>query len=567
MARTKRKVNPVLPVATPEVPKQRVYKTGGYIRLSVEDSGRPGADTIDMQKAMICDYVEAQTDMQLCTLFCDNGSTGTNFERPGFEALMDQVRQGKIDCIVVKDLSRFGRNYLETDNYLERIFPFMDVRFVAINDNFDTLTAARSADGYIVPLKNMINAAYSKDISRKSASALATKQQKGEFIGSWAAYGYRKCPNDKHRIEPDEVTSPVVKDIFRWRLSGMGVAQIVRRLNGAGIPSPARYHYLRGEAKSERYAKAEWKPQVVKGILENEVYLGHMVQGRKRSGFQKGQKQQHVPQSEWVIVHNTHEPLIDEETFAAVQHIRTERRTAYFERLGCHDSLGTTPNIFRGLLHCADCKRPLVRYKSVTSGGKKLTYTFICPSHADDPASCPKKYIHESEIVEVLWDALQREIALAGDIKKLMRQYRRSPEAVSLENSINHELSAAQQALDRAKMLHDSLYQNYFDHLMSEQEYMEMRAQYKADMEHAQARLETAELRRQENQAQTEKNPWLTTFGRFQGEAELTDEMAHALVERVEIDAENHISISLRYRDEYRSLLQFMRVEGEAASA
>lgn len=152
-------------------------------------------------------------------------------------------------------------------------------------------------------------------------------------------------------------------------------------------------------------------------------------------------------------------------------------------------------------------------------------------------------------------------------MKKLVRQYRRSPVATSQNNNIDRELSAARQALDRAKMLHDSLYQNYFDHLMSEQEYMEMRAQYKADIEQAQARLKMAELRRQENQAQAEKNPWLTTFGQFQGEVELTDEMAHALVERVEIDAKNHISISLRYRDEYRNLLQLLRVEGEAVSA
>lgn len=567
MARTKRKVNSVLPVTPPAIPERRIYKAGGYIRLSVEDSGRLGADTIEVQKAMIQDYINAQADMRLCDLFCDNGSTGTNFERPGFEALMEQVRQGKIDCIVVKDLSRFGRNYLETDNYLERIFPFMDVRFIAINDNFDTLTAARTADGYIVPLKNIINAAYSKDISRKICPALATKQQKGEFIGSWAAYGYRKCPDDKHRIEPDEETAPVVRDIFQWRLSGMSILQIVRRLNGACIPSPARYHYLKGEVKSERYANAEWKQQVIKDILKNELYLGHMVQGRKRSGFREGQKQQIVPQSEWIVVRNTHEPLIDEETFAAVQRIREERRTAYFERLGCHDSLGTTPNIFRGLLYCADCKRPLVRYKSVTNNGKNLFYVFICQSHSDNPAACPKKYIHESEIAEVLWGALQHEIALAGDMKKLVRQYRRSPVATSQNNNIDRELSAARQALDRAKMLHDSLYQNYFDHLMSEQEYMEMRAQYKSDIEQAQARLKMAELRRQENQAQAEKNPWLTTFGQFQGEVELTDEMAHALVERVEIDAKNHISISLRYRDEYRNLLQLLRVEGEAVSA
>lgn len=181
MARTKRKINPVIPAAAQNQVKARIYRTGGYVRLSVEDSGKPGADTIETQKAQILSYIEQQPDMTFCGVFCDNGHTGTNFERPAFEQLMDEIRTGKIDCVVVKDLSRFGRNYLETGIYLERLFPYLNVRFIAINDRFDTLTAERSKDGYIIPLKNMINEAYSKDISRKSSSALATKQRNGEL--------------------------------------------------------------------------------------------------------------------------------------------------------------------------------------------------------------------------------------------------------------------------------------------------------------------------------------------------------------------------------------------------
>ncbi len=250
MARTKRKANELQSAQITEASTRRVYRTGGYIRLSVEDSGKPGADTIETQKALIEEYIEAQEDMKPCGLFIDNGQTGMNFERPGFERLMEQVRAGKIDCIVVKDLSRFGRSYLEADNYIERIFPFLDVRFIAINDHFDTLTAEHTTDGLIVPLKNVINAAYSRDISKKSSSALATKMQNGEFIGSWAPYGYRKCDSDNHKLEPNEETAPVVRMIFQWRISGTSYLQIARRLNEQGIPSPSRYHYLRGEVKT-----------------------------------------------------------------------------------------------------------------------------------------------------------------------------------------------------------------------------------------------------------------------------------------------------------------------------
>ena len=567
MARTKRKVNPILPAAVQTEQPRRVYQVGGYARLSVEDSGKPGADTISTQRELIQSYIDGQPDMRLYDLYCDNGRTGTNFDRPEFERMMEDVRSGKVDCIVVKDLSRFGRNYRETGNYLERIFPLLDVRFIAVNDNFDTLTAERTQDGYIVPLKNIMNAVYSKDISRKILPALATKQQNGEFIGSWAAYGYQKCADDHHRIEPDEETAPVVWDIFQWRLSGLSYQNIARKLNERGIPSPARYHYLKGDAKSERYANTVWSITAVKKICTDEVYLGHMVQGRKRSGFSEGRKHYKVPESEWVIVRNTHEPLVDEETFRTVQRMAAEASSAYKERLGRHDSLGKIPNILRGLIYCADCKRPLVRYKSVTNKGKNLYYVYICPTHSNDLTSCPKKYFHETKLIEILWDTLRREIALAENLDKLVRQYSKSAKAISWEAETKREIAAAKQAFRRAEMLYDSLYQNYADKLMTEQEYTEMKRQYRSDMERAQTRLEELEQRQRDERQQTTENPWLTACGQFKEETALTGAMAHALIERVEIDGADHVSIALRYRDEYNALLRLLAAEGEAVPA
>lgn len=240
MARTKRKTNLVIPAAESPAQAQKQYRAAAYVRLSVEDSGKPGADTIEGQKSLLLRFIEDDPTLTLHGLFCDNGRTGTDFDRPQFEKMMEEVRKGHIDCIVVKDLSRFGRNYKETGNYLERIFPFLGVRFIAVNDGFDTLTAQRGADGYLVPLKNLINEVYSKDISRKSGSALAAKQKNGDFIGAWAPYGYRKQPDNPHKLEPDEATAPVVRQIFRWRAGGVSVTQIARRLNDSGVPSPLR---------------------------------------------------------------------------------------------------------------------------------------------------------------------------------------------------------------------------------------------------------------------------------------------------------------------------------------
>ena len=467
---------------------------------------------------------------------------------------MDDVRAGKIDCIVVKDLSRFGRNYKETGQYLEQIFPFLDVRFVAVNDNFDTLTAERSQDGYIVPLKNIINEAYSRDISRKISSALEIKRQKGEFIGSWAPYGYRKCVEDKHHLEPDPETAPILKDIFKWRLSGMGYMPIVRRLNELGIPCPSRLHYIRGEMKAERFANAIWHVPIVKIILRSKTYLGHTIQGQRKNDLSSGKKCRTVPEKDWAIAYNTHEPLIDEEIFYKVQEIGEARHKEHKERSGKFDDLGTTPNVLMGLVYCAECHCPMIRYKSVSERCGHRYYTYICRSHAENPRSCPKRNLHEKVLMEVLWACLQQEIKLAGDMAEQVKAYSRSPEIIGQKHALSRRVSDAKQAVARYQRLYDSLYQNYVDKLMDEREYTEMKRQYRSEVERAQNRVEELEQQLSSLSAQTISNPWLQSFTQFARDSHLTASMAHALIERVEVDANENITICLKYQDKYREL-------------
>lgn len=559
MARTKRKENPLQAMPMTEIRKQRVYHAGAYIRLSVEDSGKPGTDTVENQKELVKGYIEGQPDMEFFGLYCDNGQTGTDFERPEFERLMQDVKAGTIDCIVVKDLSRFGRNYRETGNYLERIFPFLEIRFVAVSDQFDTLHAERGSDGYLIPLKNIINEAYSKDISKKSGSALAVKQRKGEFIGTWAAYGYKKCADNPHRIEPDEETAPIVKKMFAWRLSGMGYRKITRNLNEQDVPCPSRYHYLKGDTACERYANAVWKQDVVKNILTNKVYLGHMIQGKKRASFYEGKPQQRLPESEWIIVRNTHEPLIDINTFCTVQELAAQAKKDYRERLGKYDKLGKTQNILKRLVYCADCKRPLVRYKSVTCKGTKVTYFYICPTHAQNPETCPRKYLLETELITVLWESIRRQIELAGSLTKQLEKLQHSLQADDMELVWKQEADAAIKAKKRAQTLYDSLYPMYAeDKILTEQEYTQMKQTYQVQIEQAQKVWEQVEEKRKAHAVQTVKNPWLISFTEAAKEGSLTEELAHQLISRIEIDKNHQISIVFRYQDEYHRLLQFL---------
>ena len=557
MARTKRKINPILPEAEAPAPAQKKYRTAAYVRLSVEDSGKPGADTIEGQKNLLLHFIENEKSLSLYGLFCDNGRTGTDFERPEFEKLMEAVKHGEVDCIVVKDLSRFGRNYKETGNYLERIFPFLGVRFIAVNDGFDTLTAERGADGYLVPLKNLINEVYSKDISKKSGSALATKQKNGDFIGAWAPYGYRKCSDDPHKLEPDEATAPIVRQIFQWRVDGMSVTRIAKKLNDSGIPSPSAYLYNTGVCKTEKYNGAIWHIQAVKIILTRQVYIGHMVQGTKRQSFYENRRQYKKPQEEWVIVESTHEPIIDRDTFEKVQEIMRQRNEEYFEKLGRFSYLETTENILKGLIYCADCKRPLVRYKNV-SHNKKLWYTFICQTHSNDITSCPKKNIREDALIPMLMQAIQTQIELAADMDELVRRVNSSPKHRKRTADLQGRLDSAKKALKRYNNLYDSLYQNYVDKLMTEQEYITLKSRYRAEAEEAERLIEALTRQQAEESEHTPENRFLTAFGSFKGEDTLTKEMAQALIERVYVDGNSNIEIIFRYRDEYRALCTYL---------
>lgn len=564
MARTKRKTNPVIPAMEAPAQAQKQYRTAAYVRLSVEDSGKPGADTIEGQKNLLLRFIEDDPTLTLYGLFCDNGRTGTDFDRPRFEKMMEEVRKGHIDCIVVKDLSRFGRNYKEAGNYLEQIFPFLGVRFIAVNDGFDTLTAQRGADGYLVPLKNLINEVYSKDISRKSGSALAAKQKNGDFIGAWAPYGYRKQPDNPHKLEPDEATAPVVRQIFRWRAGGMGITQIARRLNDSGVPSPSAYLYNTGVCKTEKYNGVSWYVQTVKNLLSRQVYIGHMVQGTKRQSFYENRGQYKKPREEWIVVENTHEPLIDRETFDKVQELARRKNAEYFENLGRFTHLETTENILKGLVCCADCKRPLVRYKNV-SHEKKLWYTFICPTHANDIGSCPLKNIREDALFPMLLQAIQTQIALAADMEAIVRRLNSSPKYRKQTATLQGKLDTAKKALMRYNSLYDSLYQNYVDQLMTEQEYMTLKRRYKAEAEEAEQLIETLTRQQVAEAAHTPENPFLTAFGSFRDADALTREMAQALIQRVYVDGDSNIEIVFRYRDEYKELCTYL--EGRKTDA
>lgn len=318
MARISRKATVIKTEISSKRP-EKMYHTAIYIRLSVENNKYfSDEESIIMQQNMLENYVIQQSDLTLYGVYKDNGKSGTDFIRPGFEHMMNEVRNRKIDCIVVKDLSRFGRNYIETGYYLEKIFPYLGVRFIAVNDQYDT--EKEEGSELIISLKNLINDLYAKDISQKIHASLSIKRKNGDFLGAFPPYGYLKSPENKHKLIIDLEAASVVREIFQWRLAGDSINQIAKRLNDRGLASPSLFHYQRGHKKKKPKGRAAiWQAQMVRLITENPVYAGHMVQGKTKRSLCEGISKTKVSHKDWIVVRNTHEALVSQEVFEQIQ--------------------------------------------------------------------------------------------------------------------------------------------------------------------------------------------------------------------------------------------------------
>lgn len=270
-------------------------------------------------------FIRERKDLHLYKMYVDNGFSGTSFQRPAFDEMMADIRLGLVNCVVVKDLSRLGRNYLETGNYIEQVFPFLQVRFIAITEGYDSICPAFTNEALIIPLKNIINEAYAKDISAKVSSAIATRKKQGKFISKFPVYGYLKDPNDKNHLVIDPDTAPIVHRTFQSLLDGTTMGFIAKELNQDDIPCPAKYYALKGISNEKKYLNSVWDRNSVKRILTNRMYLGCIVYGKSVHSFARGIRQDQIPEEQWQVVEGTHEPLITAETYHRVQAILTER--------------------------------------------------------------------------------------------------------------------------------------------------------------------------------------------------------------------------------------------------
>ncbi|MEY8519025.1 recombinase family protein [Lachnospiraceae bacterium 29-84] len=336
----------------------QVYKAIKYIRLSYTDDKAVESDSVANQRRLIDDYIARHPEIEVVAEKIDDGYSGVLFHRPGFQQMLSDIEAGYIDCVIVKDLSRLGRNSIDTGYYIEQYFHAHNVRFIAVTDQFDTADAGSLHGGIMLPLKNMINEAYALDIGRKIKAQARQAMKDGDYIGARAPYGYRKDPDNCHRLLIDENTAPVVRQIFEWAYEHVALNRIVRNLNEMEITAPSHYKKSTGEITSPGLiGSGKWQTRTVMKILESEVYTGDLVQGKTKI---VDHQQVKAGEDNLIIAKHTHEPNISYELFTAVQ----EYRKQICEESRAVPKRPYTPNIFKGKVFCADCGRSLHRQRA-----------------------------------------------------------------------------------------------------------------------------------------------------------------------------------------------------------
>lgn len=344
------------------------YRCAVYLRLSRSDGDQQESNSIKNQRALLNDYLGKHPELHKVDEYVDDGYSGTNFERPDFKRMMQDIENRKINCIIVKDLSRFGRNYIETGRYLERIFPFMGVRFIAINDHYDSAEENDDKGRILIPFNNLINDTYCRDISMRVRSHLDVKRKEGQFIGSFAGYGYQKDPKDKNHLIIDENAAGIVQEIFKLKLNGMSAQHIANHLNELGVLPPNEYKRASGFNYTCGFRAGlnqKWTVVSVNRILKNESYTGTLIQGKRRKINYKIKKSQDVGTENWIRVEGTHDAIISRGEFQQVQQLmELDTRTSPSQK---------TVYPLSGFLRCADCGQNMIR-RTVTKKGKKYQY-------------------------------------------------------------------------------------------------------------------------------------------------------------------------------------------------
>lgn len=520
----------------------RQYRAAAYARLSVDDNTLGTSNSIINQLALIKDFAETKDDIDIVEEYSDDGYSGSNFvDRPDWNRLIGDIEKGGVDCIVVKDLSRLGRDHLGVQRYLDQIFPAIGVRFIAVNDDYDSNAPRTNADGLMLPIKNLFNSMYCRDASLKTKASLAAKRKRGEFVGSFAPYGYKKGEGaDRGRLVIDPEAAGIVRRIFDCRIGGMSAGGIADMLNESFVPCPLEYFRVEGQVRSanfQRGEKAAWSARIILRILANDVYAGTLVQGKTRKPDFRSKAVVRVDESEWDVCRGAHEPIVDAETFELVQSLAArDMRNAPGSR---------TALPLSGYLFCADCGATMARHCASRAGGRRHYY-YSCESHRKDKLSCTRHKIGEEELFRAVVDAVSRcadagvdgDAALEGSIAF---RHDRKGELTRRGGEVDGRI-------ERSRNLRLRMYSDYAEGIISKEQYMELAKgndRRISDLQSERARIDQELAFLSSGRMRT----WEDALARHRDDKEIDRVMVVELLDKVLVGEDGEVTVDFRCGD------------------
>lgn len=550
MARTSKKNRQESCVAAKRQPK-KIYSVGIYARLSVDSDERKN-ESIETQVEIAKEFIGRQDDMTIYDSYTDIGKTGTNFKREGFQRMMRDVRMRKIDCIIVKDLSRFGRNHIETGNYIEKIFPFMGVRFIAVTDNFDSMNISGQDETLGVNLKNLVNEMYAKDIAVKVKSSRKAKWEQGSFTGGIAPYGYRaEWVGDKKCLFMEETTAEIVKKIFDLFLTGSNMKQIVKWLYENRVVRPAEYHKTGRVYCQEKEGLEQWSWGTVKMILTNPVYMGCLVQGRTCGKDYMMRGRHDIDSGDWSIKEHTHEAIISEDLFFQAAG-KFEKSSVHCNKNGFSQTVPLDEDIFADVLFCGDCGSKMKRISAVrefSSKDKVRVYSYNCPRTGRiDEFKCTGKSITLRSLTDIVKEAIRQEFALSV-MRPMELVENNNREAGTLKEEWSRQIEGFEKRMQEIRKLGSEQYMKYRMGEIDEVCFKRIREEHNKKMASLQKKSAAIEEKLSTLDAETvRKNHLLRTLVKGNEKSELTAEVVRTLIHRIEIYPDHRVKIIFAFK-------------------
>ena len=523
-----------------------------YIRLSKEDLEKKNESvSVTNQREILLEYLRQHPEMKLFDIYVDDGFTGTDFDRPGFTRLKADIESGLVNCVIVKDLNRFGRNYTVGGDLIDNYFARKNVRFIALNNGVDTADDRMNAATRCISIgvTNVINESYSAMTSVSIRGTLNNHRKQGKFIGAFACYGYQKDPGEHHKLMIDEEAAEVVRMIYQKFIGGKSVIGITKELNALGIPNPTLYKQQKGLNFHSRDGKNDglWCDRTVRRILRNQMYIGNMVQGVNKTVSYKVHECKSVPKENWIIVENTHEPIIDRETFDKAQSL--------FNRHIRSSPVTKQTDLFSGMVRCADCGAVMSKKTNKLPYG---TYRYYKCSTKRKQGKCTNHTIRIDKLENVVLTYLQTMIDLAVEYDKVMEQINRS-RSKQQTDSIQTALEAQLKERDKYQKAMLDLYPDWKADMITKDEYLML----KADLSEKLARLDgmIEKLRQSQNETVQQKNEFVEHFRQYKNISTLTRPMLVELIDSIMVHEDNRITIKVKFLDALEQVLTFGEVE------